>query len=67
MANDRPVTIEVNIFGRYTMIDPPTPRNAALFAVLKDEGGINASVPPGKYHFNALKKETGWVVTLDPV
>lgn len=48
------------------MIDTKTPRNVALFAILKEQGGINARVPPGKYHFNVLKKPGGDIVELLP-
>lgn len=66
MANTRPVLISVTIFGTYHMIDTKTPRNVALFAILKDEGGINAKVPPGRYLFNVLNKPGGQVISLEP-
>lgn len=62
----RPMLIEVTVFGTYHMRGTPTPRTAALMAVLKDEGGINMSVPPGMYRFNVIKKDTGQVLSLEP-
>lgn len=66
MTNNRPMLIEVTVFGTYHMRDAPSPRNAALMAILKDEGGINMSVPPGKYLFNAIQKASGTVLSLEP-
>lgn len=66
MANDRPVLIEVTVFGTYHMRDEKTPRNVALFALLKKEGGINATVPPGKYHFNIVRGSLGQRISLEP-
>lgn len=48
------------------MRDVKSPRNVALFAILKDEGGINASVPPGKYLFNVVSTPVGAIIKLDP-
>lgn len=64
MDKNRPVKIRVTVYGRYVMLDPPTIRNAYLMAILKDEGGINASVDPGDYYFNVLKKPSGVVLNL---
>lgn len=66
MPNNRPVLIEVTVFGTYHMIDAKTPRNTALFAILKSEGGINATVPPGKYLFNSLPTPHGETISLEP-
>lgn len=59
--------IEVTVFGTYHMRDDKTPRNISLMAVLKEEGGINASVPPGMYFFNVIHKPEGLFVSLTPV
>lgn len=66
MSNTRPMKIEVTVFGTYHMRDDVTPRNIQLMAILKDEGGINMSVPPGIYLFNAIQKPTGLILSLEP-
>lgn len=47
---------------------PPTSRDAWLYGLLQNQGGINHTVEPGVYHFNAkwrnpLKLE----LSLNPV
>jgi hypothetical protein len=47
--------------------DPITPREIRLAALLKGQGGVSDTVPPGDYEFNAVRKGplSLWL-SLDP-
>lgn len=60
-----PVTIVVSK-DRWDAFDAPTPRNKALVEHLKQQGGINESVPPGLYHYNVYRKGFRHYASLEP-
>lgn len=63
--DDRPLTVVVTP-GRWDAIDVLTPRNLMLTQMLKNQGGIADSVPPGTYHFNVKLVADEWLATLEP-
>lgn len=64
-----PITVVVSN-GRYDILTPllfVTTRSLILARILKMQGGVNASVEPGTYHFNAHRKGLNLVLSLDKV
>lgn len=64
-TDSRPLTVLVTD-GRWDAIDELTPRNLMLTQMLKNQGGIAASVPAGTYHFNVKLVADEWIATLEP-
>lgn len=64
--NHDPLVVVVTS-DRYECYGDPTSRNAWLMALLKQQGGINETVEPGTYHFNARRRGLfKLVLSLDP-
>lgn len=72
-----PISIEDPIFivvdqeggwNAYSLRNEPTERDTYLFALLMQLGGINDTITPGTWQFNAAPlDETIIVVSLEPV
>lgn len=68
--NQKPLVVEVGDgqWNAYAQNVPPTPQDEALFAILTAIGGINESVTPGRYHFNAQTSGLGKLeLSLEPI
>ena len=63
--NQPPLTVLVTE-GRWDAVDAPTTRNIWLVQVLKAQGGINETVPPGTYHYNVKRKGLKLIASLYP-
>ena len=69
MFNKKPATpllVEVTSSEWFSYGDPTSLRHARLHAYLTRMGGINETVPPGTYHFNASRRGFKLYMTLDP-
>jgi hypothetical protein len=51
---------------RWDSYGTPTYRSKFLFQLLKKTGGINESVPPGWYDFNAKFRGFKLIMSLEP-
>lgn len=64
--NQDPILVIVRD-GRYECYGPVTDRSEYLYRVLTSRGGVNESVPDGRYHFNVVRRGFKFVFTLLPV
>jgi len=53
--------------GRWDAFGPNTLRSQYLYKVLSYTGGVNESVPEGRYHFNVKLEGFKILTTLTPV
>jgi len=61
------VVVSGTRYACFSLHATPTPRDLALLATLKSMGGVNESVCPGTWHFNAeTLNADNQVVTLEP-
>lgn len=68
LLHGKPIRVEVTEtdWNCYSLNNRMTWRDGTLFEMLKREGGINVSVPPGTYYFNMELRGLKIYTTLEP-